>query len=257
MTDAILWPILILGAYLIGAIPFGYLIARARGIDIREHGSRNIGATNVGRVLGKKYGRLCLILDMAKGALPVLIAGWITGLLGAPSISAAQSWLWLAVVAATVLGHIFPIYLRFKGGKGVATGFGALAAMWPALTLSALAALLIWIITVKATRFVSIASCAAAVSLPITVALARLLGWPARSDAITPIQHLADGWPFLIITGALAALVLWRHRSNLARVLNGTEARTDAPHTPGAPPDPDPTPGSAPGSNPGSDPSVR
>lgn len=235
MNPAILWPILILAAYLIGAIPFGYLIARTRGIDIREHGSRNIGATNVGRVLGKKYGRICLILDMAKGALPVLISGWLTGLLGASSPSATDSWLWLSVVAATVLGHVFPIYLKLKGGKGVATGFGALVAMWPQLTLAALVALAIWILTVKTMRYVSVASCAAALSLPFTVALGRLFGWPARPDGVEPMAHVLSAWPFLAVTVFLAALVIYRHRGNLARVRNGTEPRTDSP-PPSAPP---------------------
>lgn len=216
------WPALILGAYLLGAVPFGLLIGKARGVDVRLHGSRNIGATNVGRVLGKKWGFLCFFLDFLKGAVPVLLAGWWTGLLGAPAPEPARAWLWLAVGAAALLGHVFPIYLKFKGGKGVATGFGVMLAMHPGVSAPAAIALLVWLGVLGLSRMVSVSSCAAALSLPAGVLGLRALGWPVS---------LSDegGWgfavPYLVVTALLAVLVVWKHRSNLARVRAGTEAR--------------------------------
>lgn len=208
-------------AYLLGSIPFGLLIGRAQGIDIREHGSKNIGATNVRRVLGSKAGNLCLALDMLKGAVPTLGAGIAAGLLtdGIPSAKVAA--LWLGVAVAPVIGHMFPIYLRFRGGKGVATGFGAIVALWPIGTLAALAALAVWIGTIKAMRMVSIASCAAAIALPIVAAVVAALAeaFPATWPGI------GIAWPMLLGFATIAALVVIKHRSNLARIRDGTEPR--------------------------------
>lgn len=213
-------------AYLLGAIPFGLLIARSHGIDIREHGSKNIGATNVRRVLGSKAGNLCLALDMLKGAVPTLGAGLAAGLLTSGIASPGIAALWLAVAVAAVLGHMFPIYLRFKGGKGVATGFGAIVALWPIGTIAALAALGVWILTLKATRFVSIASCAAALTLPVAATIATALRTPLRDTLPTNWPGIAATWPMLIGFTAIAALVVYKHRGNLARVRAGTEPRT-------------------------------
>ena len=217
-----MWAAFIIGAYLIGSLPFGVIIGRLRGVDIREHGSRNVGATNVGRVLGRPLGATCFLLDFLKGAVPVVAAGLAFDLLGhAPAeIATADMWLWLATAIAAVAGHMASIFLRFAGGKGVATSFGALAAMWSLLTLPTVGALVVWIATVRLTRYVSLASLVAAISLPIWY-LVRLAPWSTDAPGAA-IQH---GAPPLIVTAALALLVIWRHRGNLQRLRAGTENR--------------------------------
>src|ERR1051325_7317564 len=133
----------ILGAYLIGAIPFGYLVARWRGVDIFQHGSGNIGATNVGRVLGRKFGVLVLLLDFAKGALPVLAARMIASR-WPDALVWREGWLEVLTGLAAFLGHLFPLYLGMRGGKGVATGTGVAFVLVPG---PALAALAVWIVS--------------------------------------------------------------------------------------------------------------
>jgi glycerol-3-phosphate acyltransferase PlsY len=219
------WIICIVGAYLVGSIPFGVLIGRLRGIDIREHGSRNIGATNVGRVLGRPLGALCFVLDLLKGALPVLIAGALCDALGRDpknlDDTTAWMWWWLGVAAAAVLGHMYSVYLGFRGGKGVATSFGALLAMWQLLTLPTLGALVVWYAVLRLGRYVSIASMAAAVSIPLWY-LVRII--PNTGESIGPtIMHAS---PPLLITSALAALVIWRHRGNISRIRKGEEPKS-------------------------------
>ncbi|MHC4711631.1 MAG: glycerol-3-phosphate acyltransferase [Planctomycetota bacterium] len=147
------WIVCIVGAYLIGSIPFGVLIGRVRGVDILQHGSKNPGATNVARLLGRPLGAVCFVLDMGKGAGPVLVAGSIFNLLGrrpasldpeVAVLSQTEMWLWLAVACAAIAGHMCSPFLAFRGGKGVATGFGAMVAMWPVLTFPALGAIVVW-----------------------------------------------------------------------------------------------------------------
>lgn len=217
-----LWLTLILLAYLAGAIPFGLIIGRMRGIDIREHGSKNIGATNVGRVLGRTCGGLCFVLDVLKGALPVLVVGWISGVLGQPlsELTQTEMWLWLAVAAASVAGHMASIFIGFKGGKGVATAFGVMAAMWPLLTVPALVALVVWFVTLRISGYVSIASMLAAVSLPVGAAVAAI-----QSDRGAGVEALSHSLPILSITTALAILVIYRHRGNIARLRRGEEPK--------------------------------
>ena len=220
------WFICLLGAYLVGSIPFGVLIARSKGVDIRAHGSKNIGATNVGRVLGRRFGITCFVLDMLKGALPVLIGGAILEWLGQPvhTLAALELTLWLLIAAAAVLGHIFSIYLRFAGGKGVATAFGALVAVWPMLTLPVLGALLVWIATVAITRMISLASVIAACSVPVLVWVNLIV-----LHNLDMGESLRTGAPALVLTGLLALLVVVRHRTNLARIVKGTEPRLGSP----------------------------
>lgn len=201
-------------AFACGSIPFGLLIARRRGIDIRHHGSRNIGATNVGRVLGVRAGLLCFALDLGKGLIPTLAAGWAGGVLGSTQITTAESAAWVLVVAAAILGHMYTPLAGFKGGKGVATGLGALLGVYPLLTLPALIALAVWIASAAVWRMVGLASVLAAVSLPLAV-------WGYSSLAST---H-AGAAPFYAGTTALALLVIWRHRTNLARIFQGTEPK--------------------------------
>jgi glycerol-3-phosphate acyltransferase PlsY len=220
------WLIAIAAAYLIGSIPFGVLIARSKGVDIRAVGSGNIGATNVGRTLGKPFGVICFVLDFLKGAAPVLVAGIAFGVLRErpAEIGVLEMALWLGVAVAAVVGHMASLYLRFAGGKGVATGFGAIAAMWPLLTIPALAALVTWFIVIKATRYVSVASMAAAASLPIWYVV-WLIVWSEESAAAS----LIGGWPPIVAMAALAGLIVWRHRGNIARLRRGEETKVGAP----------------------------
>lgn len=228
------WGLWMALAYLAGSVPFGFLIARARGPDIRQHGSGNIGATNVGRVLGKKWGRICLVLDILKGVVPVLAAGAAMGMIGGAGAGeggpeargfwgSADDWLWLGVAAAAVLGHMFPVWLRLKGGKGVATGLGAMLGVFPVLTAAGAVALVAWLVSARLTRYVSVSSCVAAVALPAAVLVERWAapGWGANG------AHL-------VVASGLAALVIWRHRGNLQRLAAGTEPRIGA--SPGAEP---------------------
>lgn len=216
------WLILIIAAYLAGSIPFGLIIGHMRGVDIRQHGSKNIGATNVGRVLGRKWGMLCFTLDAAKGAAPVLVAGAMTGVLGRSlsDTTQAELWLWIAVAAAAVIGHMASVFIGLKGGKGVATAFGALVAMWPLLTIPSLVAIVVWYTALRLTRYVSVASMAAAVSLPIGTALAAV-----PPDVRNVGKALAHATPLLVVTSALAVLVIYRHRSNIARLRRGEEPK--------------------------------
>ena len=220
------WLMAITAAYLIGSIPFGYMIGRARGIDIRQHGSKNIGATNVGRVLGKKFGYGCFVLDLLKGAGPVVGAGLLHGVAGMPvtEIAPMALWLWLGVAIATVLGHMFSPFLGFRGGKGVATGLGALLGLWPLLTVPAIGALVVWLITVKVMRYVSLASVLAACAIPL-FCLVGLLLHEVTAEEVTLRDALAASAPVLIVTVLLAALVTWKHRGNLQRIVRGEEPR--------------------------------
>lgn len=152
-------------SYLIGSIPFGYLIGRLHGIDIRKVGSGNIGATNVTRSIGRIAGKICFFLDFLKGALPVVLVNM--------TFEENTANLALAAGLAVILGHVFPIYLRFRGGKGVATAAGVALALAPYPLLCALA---VWVVTFLTSRYVSLASIVAAASLPIIAALFFGLG---------------------------------------------------------------------------------
>ncbi|MCP3903304.1 MAG: glycerol-3-phosphate 1-O-acyltransferase PlsY [Planctomycetes bacterium] len=218
-----IWAGCIIGAYLVGSIPFGLILGRMRGVDIREHGSKNIGATNVGRVLGRKLGSLCFVLDLLKGAGPVLVAGFACEVLGrrpAPGgLTTNEMWLWMLVAVAAVIGHMASIFLYFRGGKGVATSFGAMLALWPVLTLPALAALVVWYAVVRFTRIVSLASLCAAVSLPVWYVVSVI---PNTGDTLAQLRHAS---PPLVVTILLAALVVWRHRANIGRLMRGEESK--------------------------------
>ena len=220
MNAAIQWSACILGAYLVGSIPFGVLIGLSRGIDIRQHGSKNIGATNVGRVLGRRFGILCFALDFLKGAAPVAAAGFINGVIGrdADQLLTAQMWFWLAVAVAAVAGHMCSIFIGFKGGKGVATAFGTLAAMWPLLTIPALGALVVWYATLRITRYVSVASMLGSLSIPVWYLIWSI---PPKADNLA--DHLVHASPPLIVTAVLALLVVYKHRENIRRLRRGEE----------------------------------
>jgi acyl phosphate:glycerol-3-phosphate acyltransferase len=194
-------------SYLIGAVPFGFLIARWRGVDIFHQGSGNIGATNVGRVLGRRFGLLVFALDFAKGALPVFAARWVTGRLSA---DLPNNTLEVAAGLSAFLGHLFPVYLRFHGGKGVATGAGVIAVLLPG---PALVAFLTWITLLILGRYVSLASLGAALALCV----ARL--------AWTPEPFAPDARILTVFCFVAAGLVFLRHRANIERLVGGTENR--------------------------------
>ncbi len=194
------------GAYLAGSIPFGLLIARVfRGVDIRQHGSGNIGATNVGRVLGAKWGIACLVLDALKGLLPV----WLLPL--ALSTADAPEFGLLRVVAgvATILGHMFPCWLKFKGGKGVATALGVVIVIGPWGSLAALGG---FIFGMLATRIVSVSSILASLAFAVT-----------QMIVLSPSPFRDEMLPGAVFSLAVPALIIFRHRSNIGRLLRREE----------------------------------
>jgi len=201
------------GGYLVGSVPFGWLIGRMRGVDIREHGSRNIGATNCGRVCGAPWGVLAFVLDVVKGFLPVFLAAtyWAPMQTEAHGPRVANLLL-VAVAVAPILGHVFPVWLRFRGGKAVATSLGVLAAL-PMLQWMALAAFGVWVMMVLLTRYVSVASSVAAVVF--------VWGYLVFESA----KAWDDYLPVTVFVILLVATVLVRHRSNYARLMKGTENR--------------------------------
>ena len=210
------WIISIIAAYFAGSIPFGVLIAKTKGINIREHGSKNIGATNVTRTLGKLLGVTCFVLDMLKGALPVIIVGFIAGTFGTQldQITSVDLLLWIAVAFFALLGHMYSPWLKFGGGKGVATTFGGMVAMWPLLTVPVLIAFVSWIIALKITKIVSLASLVSAfVLLLATVGLVNLK------------SSVAHAWPLLAVTFLISTMVFWKHRTNISRIMSGEEPK--------------------------------
>lgn len=209
------WQLWLVIAYLSGSVPFGLLLGFCKGVDIRKHGSGNVGATNCGRVLGRKWGLLCFALDVLKGFAPVFVAGLVLAYIGHDRLEAAQVLRWLLIAAAAVIGHVFPVWLKFQGGKGVATSLGVLLGVWPVLTLPGLATLVVWAVMLGLFRYVGLASVVAAVALPLLVLAIGLLRGSTADEL----------WPFLTVTGVLSLLVVWRHRGNIARLIAGTEPK--------------------------------
>jgi glycerol-3-phosphate acyltransferase PlsY len=211
-----IFPLAIIGAYLLGSVPFGLLLAGAHGKDLRSIGSGNIGATNVARALGRKWAYVCFALDVLKGAVPMLATLPLVRALSSQPEAGRVSLLllWLAVGCAAILGHIFPIYLKFRGGKGVATSFGVALGLWPYFTLCALFAITIWVVVVLIGRYVSLASMVASIAFPLVLILSILLvpGWDFESL-----------WPLLIVAWAIPLMVILRHRENIKRLIDGTE----------------------------------
>jgi len=199
------WTICGVTAYVLGSLPFGFLIARARGVDIRTVGSGNIGATNVFRAVSKPLGLLTFALDFAKGLCGVLLLPLLIGrALGAP---ADGKGLALFCGALTVVGHNWTCFLGFKGGKGVATSAGMLLGLSPAGVGIAFAA---WVAVFLASRYVSLASIAAAAALAV---------------AVWPLHLVREGLWFPLVLTLLALLAVWKHRANIARLRAGTEPR--------------------------------
>ncbi len=200
-------------AYLSGSLPTGFLVARAKGVDIRKAGSGNMGATNVFRVLGKGPGIFVLLVDALKGALPVLV---LPSLLCRPALGSPDpAWIALVATLCAVLGHNYTCWLGFKGGKGIATSAGAFAALVPGALLATVA---VWLLVFAASRYVSLASVCAAGALPVAAALTH-----------RPL-------PVVALTLVLSLLAIWKHKPNLQRLVAGTEARfVKKPAAPAAP----------------------
>lgn len=199
-------------SYLLGSIPFGVIIARAHGKDLSSIGSGNIGATNVARALGKRWAYFCFVLDVLKGMVPMLV---FRALLEMANPTPVILTLWLLVGCSAILGHIFPIYLKFKGGKGVATSLGVGLGLWPYYTICALLAFLIWVAVTLIWRYVSLASIAASIAFPLILVLAIIItGW-----------DVANLWPLLIAATVIPLMVIIRHRENIQRLMAGTESK--------------------------------
>lgn len=187
--------------YLLGAIPFGLVIGKSRGVDIRNAGSGNIGATNVMRVVGKSWGILTLVLDALKGLVAALVLPILAG-------DAGPEWLPLACGCAAILGHSFPVYLKFKGGKGVATSAGVLLGVAPAAFGIGIA---VFLILFGLFRYVSLGSIGAAVAVPVA-------------------SYVLNGLTLVTqVLVVLAVVVIWRHKENIRRLMAGTENRIGGP----------------------------
>jgi len=195
----------ILASYLLGSIPFGLVMARlVKGVDLREVGSGNIGATNAMRVLGKPLGLVAFMLDFGKGLVPTHVLA-----LHAAPLDATTPWLAAALCGtAAVIGHCFPVYLRFKGGKGVATGCGAIVGVDPMIFVYSG---LVWVLCLVTTRYVGLASIAMGLAFPVVAA-----------------TRMEDAAAFVFACTLLSLLVVIRHRANIKRMVAGTEPRIGA-----------------------------
>lgn len=197
----------LIASYLFASIPWGLVLGKIKGIDIRKHGSGNIGATNVTRVLGKWWGRLCFLLDFFKGLIPVVIA---VKLVSAELIPGGYGVFVCLVALSCVAGHMWSIFIKFKGGKGISTSAGVLLALSPYATLTCCG---IWVAIFLYSRYVSLASIIAAAVLP----LAAIIYWFA---GVYPVQPVV-----LMLLIVIALLAIYRHRENIERLRNGTENR--------------------------------
>ena len=205
-----MWPtVAVVGAYLLGAIPFGYLVVWAlEGSDVRETGSGGTGATNVSRRAGKVAGIITLVLDALKGVAAVLLA---SNLLRPMASSAELSWWVGAAAVAVIVGHIFPVWLKFRGGKGVATAIGVFIVLSP---WSLLVAGVVFLLTVLLTRYVSLGSLLGTITVPLSIGLLNL-------QSSLSIEHR----PLLVTSMIISALIILAHRGNIVRLRLGTESK--------------------------------
>ena len=205
--EYIIYATLFLISYLIGSIPWAFILGKLKGIDIRKHGSGNVGATNARRVLGKKIGILCFFLDFLKGFLP--LKSFLI-LCEKNILDISSDYAFIIVAFSVIAGHIWPIYLKFKGGKGVSTMAGILLATAP---ISLLIGGIIWTIIFYTFRYVSLASILAAITLPISAFILSKYEIDKLSNTM------------LTVLLALALLIIIKHKSNIARLIKGTENR--------------------------------
>ena len=210
MDEKIIIAVWIVGAYLIGGIPFGFLIGKMRGVDVRTVGSKNIGATNVFRTVGKKWGLIAFVCDVLKGLLPTLTAR---------HFAADLSWLPLCVGVACVVGHMLTPYMKFKGGKGVATSFGMMLGLIPALVGTAF---VVFAVVFACSHFISLGSCVSSAFLAVAIWF-PILGTRGSDDL-----------PQCILVTLIALFIIWKHRSNIGRLIHGNENKIylfGKPHT--------------------------
>ncbi len=199
--------ITIITYYLLGSIPLGYLIGKCHGIDIRTVGSKNVGATNVTRIFGKKWGLFCFILDFFKGFFPVMFFNIFLFSRVNKSILSISI---ILIILSTVFGHMYSIYIKFKGGKGVSTTIGALFAIIP---LSALIGIIVWIIIFKIFKYASLASICAAILVPILTMIFSIFSIYIISYYLQSVIVL------------LAIIIIIKHSANIKRLINGSENR--------------------------------
>ncbi|HEX9727667.1 MAG TPA: glycerol-3-phosphate 1-O-acyltransferase PlsY [Gemmatimonadales bacterium] len=188
--------LVLLAAYLLGSIPMSWLMARLGGIDLRAHGSGNLGATNLYRALGWRYAIPAGLFDVAKGVVPVMVLAPRAG---------NEPWIPLLTGATAMFGHVYSVFVRFKGGKGVATAAGVVLALAPAALLASVA---VWLVVLKGSGYMSLASLAGAAAFPVAV-------WFVRPEN-----------PYVLWVGIVLAAFIWfTHRSNIRRLIAGTESR--------------------------------
>ena len=224
-------------AFLLGSIPFGLFIAKAKGIDIRQHGSGNIGATNVFRVVGKKYGLSCLFLDLLKGFIPVVIAVNLVQIEGrgipiplhfldalSLKLSAGDQLkgqlVHVTTALAAVLGHNYSPWIGFKGGKGIATSAGVLIGLMPAAVVLLL---IVFLVTLVVTRYVAVASMVGAASLPILTHLGAR--FHKNAAGISLWESGEYNKPLFALSLLIGIMAIWKHRANIRRLMDGTESR--------------------------------
>jgi glycerol-3-phosphate acyltransferase PlsY len=213
--------------YFLGAIPFGLIVGKMQGIDVRTAGSGNIGATNVGRLLGKKLFFAVFFLDLLKSFVPMLIASALVLRVDEVNRDRTLYLLWLLVGFAAVLGHMFSVFLGFKGGKGVATSAGVMLGLVPYFTIPAFVSILVFIFAFLATRYISVGSISGAGSFPLAYfVVGKLLGWDVTGTQL----------PLLVVSIIMCGLIIYKHRSNITRLLNGTENRFGARPAPAGDP---------------------
>ncbi len=205
-------------AYLLGSIPFGMVVGRWKGIDVTQKGSGNIGATNVGRLLGRKFFYIVFFLDMFKGLLPMAAAYFFleeAREAASPGVLPAKLYVsWLAIGFAAIGGHMFSAFLKLKGGKGIATSLGVMLGLWPFFTLPAIPVLVVWIVVFVSMRYVSLASMVAAVSFPIwLVIIGNWREWPLLDELL----------PLSVFAVVIAILIVIKHRGNIRRLVEGRE----------------------------------
>jgi len=228
-------------AFLMGSIPFGLIISKSQGLDIREHGSGNIGATNVFRVMGKGWGTLAFLLDFLKGFIPVVVAINLFGVEGKgvviavpflqevlPDVAWEQAF-WtqffqVGCALLAILGHNYCPWIGFNGGKGIATSAGVLVALMP---FGFLIIFLVWLLTFLISRYVSLASILAAAALPIMTHMGARYHHVVNDDKTSPTLWEAGLWnkPLFFFTVIIGVLAIWRHKSNIAKLIKGTENR--------------------------------
>ena len=209
MDKSVIWILWAVGAYFVGSIPFGFLIGKLRGKDIRTLGSKNIGATNVYRTVGKPWGILAFLCDFLKGFLPTLAAQKFGN----------ADWLPLMVGILTVAGHMWTCFMKFNGGKGIATGFGMLVALTPVLVLTAFA---VWVVVMLVSHYVSLGSIVAAAFLMVVVwlPLSDWVDWRILSGC-TGYHDL----PLCILVTVLCAFAIWKHKTNIIRLRAHAESK--------------------------------